>query len=69
MRDPDGCFWGGYCCLHHQWLLGPTHSPFLRFQDPGPQSLPSCPPVQGDEISGQVGPCVPLQFRDVCRPE
>lgn len=44
MRDPDGCFWGGYCCLHHQWLLGPTHSPFLRFQDPGPQSLLSCPP-------------------------
>lgn len=42
---------------------------FLRFQDPGPQSLPPCPPVQGGEISGQVGPCDPLQFRDVCRPE
>lgn len=33
-------------------ISGSSLPSFLRFQDPGPQSLPSCP-LSGDEISGQ----------------
>lgn len=66
-EGPDGCFWGRLCCLHYNWI-----PPLPSFPEiPGPRAPESAllPPVQGDEISGQVGPCDPLQFRDVCRPE